>query len=118
MSILVLLYFSLKSTFQPRLYKDKLEAIFAKKQKEAQAQNQILSSLSDCNTTSDFNTDVFNSSNTSDSSGTDSTLIQSSDDEITTKLENLEVESSTSTLPFCECNLKMKLSTTNFAICR
>ena len=95
-----------------------LEAIFAKKQKEAQAQNQILSSLSDWNTTSDINTDVLNSSNTSDSSSTESTLIDPSEDEISSKLENLEIESSTSTLPFCNCNLKMKLSTENFAICR
>merc|ERR1739838_377318 len=76
-----------KCWFTPRLYKDKLEAIFAKKQIEAQAQNQILSSLSDWNTTSDVNTDVLNSSNTSDSGTTDSTLIDSSEDEISSKLE-------------------------------
>ena len=95
---------------QPRLYKDKLERIFEKKRKEAQAQSQILAPLSDGNTTSDVNSDVFNSINA-----------KSSDDESTnemcSKFENLEVESSTSTLPFCECNLKMKLSTENIALC-
>ena len=75
-----------------------------------------MSSLSETgNTSADVSSDVFAESSS------DSSSLDESDADLTVKMNQLTVvddsASTASTLPFCDCSLKMKLMPNNVAVC-
>ena len=117
--------------FQPKMFKNKLEIKFQNAIDDILKQNEILAGIktTDCElisssttvstTTPPISSDSSEIENSSQKSAKSE---DSSDDE--SKINDLVEEfhqttiSSASTLPFCDCKLKMHLKTDNFAICR